>query len=79
MTVSEHDGKHAETEFVLSVRVLKRAPPRERRVLFELRHSLKYPENGYIPRDSVHYDQFAYEWKGDHLFTTFQFLHSVLA
>jgi membrane-bound transcription factor site-1 protease len=53
-------------------------PPRHRRILFDQYHSLKYPENGYILRDSLLNAEYPYEWNGDHLFTNFVTLHQKL-
>jgi len=46
-------------------------PERERRILWDQFHSLKYPNDGYVPRDSLELYDYAYEWHGDHLFTNF--------
>lgn len=50
-------------------------PPREKRLLLDQFHSLKYPENGYILRDSLLKSEYPYEWNGDHIFTNFVKLH----
>lgn len=50
-------------------------PERERRVLLDQFHSLKYPENGYILRDSLLNADYPYEWNGDHIFTNYVHLH----
>ena len=54
-------------------------PLRENRVLFSIYHSLKYPENGYVLRDSIFGDKFPYDWKGDHLFTNYVSLYKYLS
>ena len=46
-------------------------PERSKWILFDQYHSLKYPESGYILRDSVFQDQHPFEWKGDHLYTNY--------
>ncbi len=53
-------------------------PPRTKRLLFDQFHSLKYPENGYILRDSLLNSEYPYEWNGDHLFTNYVQLHQKL-
>ena len=50
-------------------------PPREKRLLLDQYHSLKYPENGYILRDSLFKNEYPYEWNGDHIFTNYVKLH----
>jgi membrane-bound transcription factor site-1 protease len=39
---------------------------------------LKYPENGYILRDSLLNSDYPYEWNGDHIFTNYVKLHQKL-
>lgn len=53
-------------------------PARERRVLFDQYHSLKYPENGYVLRDSLLNAEYPYEWNGDHVFTNYVHVHQKL-
>ena len=52
-----------------------KTPPRAKRVLIDQYHSLKYPENGYILRDSLLNSEYPYEWNGDHIFTNYVHLH----
>jgi len=55
-------------------------PQRSDRILIDSFHNLKFPEDGYILRDSIFIDKQPYEWKGDHAFTNYiqlyQFLRS---
>ena len=54
-------------------------PARERRILFDQFHSLKYPEHGFIMKDSLNTNyQQPYEWTGDHMFTNYVQLHQRL-
>lgn len=53
-------------------------PQREKRILLDQFHSLKYPENGYILRDSLLNSDYPYEWNGDHIFTNYVHLHQKL-
>ncbi len=39
---------------------------------------MKYPENGYILRDSLLNSDYPYEWNGDHIFTNYVHLHQKL-
>jgi len=41
-------------------------------------HNLKFPEDGYILRDSIFIDKQPYEWKGDHAFTNYMQLYKFL-
>ena len=53
-------------------------PPRSKRILFDAFHNLKFPEDGYILRDSIFIDKQPYEWKGDHIFTNYMHLYKYL-
>ena len=53
-------------------------PPRSKRVLLDQYHSLKYPETGYILRDSLLNADYPYEWNGDHIYTNYVHLHQKL-
>jgi len=49
-------------------------------VLIDSYHNLKFPEDGYILRDSIFIDRHPYEWKGDHVFTNYmQLLKALVA
>jgi len=54
-------------------------PLREKRILIDQFHSLKYPENGYILKDSLFNSDYLYEWNGDSVYTNFVMLHSKLS
>ena len=53
-------------------------PQRSKRVLLDQYHSLKYPENGYILRDSLLNADYPYEWNGDHIYTNYVQMHQKL-
>lgn len=57
-------------------------PPRDKRLLFDQFHSLNYPSNGFIWKDSLDEETLdsgdPYEWLGDHLYTNMQGLYSRL-
>ena len=71
-----NETKEARFEFMFD---LIRTPDRKKRLLFDQFHSLKYPDNGFIMRDSLNpsYAQ-PYEWTGDHMFTNYVQLHQRL-
>ncbi|GAB0489090.1 hypothetical protein MMPV_000306 [Pyropia vietnamensis] len=50
------------------------APPRERRLLWDTYHSLRYPP-AYVPRDSLAETKDMLDWLGDHPHTNFQALY----
>lgn len=57
---------------------LIQTPAREERILIDAFHNLKFPEDGYILRDSIFIDKQPYEWKGDHVFTNYMQLYTFL-
>lgn len=46
-------------------------PPRHKRLLWDQFHNMKFPESNYIPRDSLTNYDYPYEWHGDHPYTNF--------
>ena len=65
------------TSFNVSLSLIP-TPSRSSRILFDAYHNLKFPEDGYILRDSIFIDKQSYEWKGDHLFTNYMHLYKYL-
>jgi len=53
-------------------------PPREKRLLWDQFHNMKFPESNYIPRDSLTNYDYPYEWHGDHPYTNFFQLFNVI-
>eukprot|EP00698_Gefionella_okellyi_P012846 TRINITY_DN3490_c0_g2_i1.p1 TRINITY_DN3490_c0_g2~~TRINITY_DN3490_c0_g2_i1.p1 ORF type:complete len:722 (-),score=154.10 TRINITY_DN3490_c0_g2_i1:32-2197(-) len=52
-------------------------PPREKRILLDVRHSLRYPP-GYLPRDRLEIENDVLDWNGDHPHTNLRGLYSHL-
>jgi membrane-bound transcription factor site-1 protease len=52
-------------------------PPRQKRVLWDQFHNIKYPP-GYIPRDSLDVRTAILDWHGDHLHTNFHIMFNML-
>ena len=75
---NKQDGQVNEARFEFRFDLIK-TPDRSKRLLFDQFHSLKYPNNGFIMRDSLNpsYAQ-PYEWTGDHMFTNYVQLHQRL-
>jgi membrane-bound transcription factor site-1 protease len=53
-------------------------PPRNRRILWDQFHNLKFPESGYILRDSLSTFQHPYDWYGDSPYINFNLLFEVI-
>ncbi|XP_054734324.1 membrane-bound transcription factor site-1 protease [Anastrepha obliqua] len=62
--------------FPLKVTVIPK-PPRNKRILWDQYHSLKYPP-GYIPRDNLKIKSDPLDWRADHLHTNFRDLYTHL-
>ncbi|XRB20494.1 membrane-bound transcription factor site-1 protease [Pseudoscourfieldia marina] len=60
----------------LTVRIIA-TPPREKRVLFSMWHSIRYPP-GYIPRDNLDVRADILDWHGDHPHTNYHGLFNHL-
>jgi membrane-bound transcription factor site-1 protease len=60
-------------ELPIKVRIIE-TPPRERRVLWDQYHSLRYP-SGYFPRDALHIKDEPFDWNADHPHTNFRDLY----
>lgn len=55
-----------------------KTPPREKRLLWDQFHNMKFPESNYIPRDSLTNYDYPYEWHGDHPYTNFFNLMNII-
>jgi len=63
---------------VLPVRVrIQPPPPRQKRILWDQFHSIKYPP-GYMPRDNLDIKHDILDWHGDHLYTNYHGLFNFL-
>lgn len=60
---------HSDIEVPIRVEITA-APPREKRLLWDTFHSLRYPP-GYIPRDNLAEGRDLLDWLGDHPHTNF--------
>lgn len=63
-------------EVPLRVRVIS-TPPRERRLLWDQFHNLRYP-SGYVPRDNLDEKVDVLDWNGDHVHTNFREVYDYL-
>ncbi|XP_067645942.1 membrane-bound transcription factor site-1 protease isoform X2 [Eurosta solidaginis] len=63
-------------KFPLKVTVIPK-PPRNKRILWDQYHSLKYPP-GYMPRDNLKIKSDPLDWRADHLHTNFREMYTHL-
>ena len=61
------------TEIAVHFEVIT-TPHRAQRILWDQFHNLKFPESGYVPRDSLTNFDYPFDWHGDHPFTNFNLL-----
>jgi membrane-bound transcription factor site-1 protease len=60
----------------LRVRIIP-TPPREKRILFDQFHNLRYPA-GYFPRDALWVKNEPFDWNGDHIHTNLRDMYTYL-
>eukprot|EP00008_Paramoeba_atlantica_P013188 CAMPEP_0201477864 /NCGR_PEP_ID=MMETSP0151_2-20130828/2812_1 /ASSEMBLY_ACC=CAM_ASM_000257 /TAXON_ID=200890 /ORGANISM="Paramoeba atlantica, Strain 621/1 / CCAP 1560/9" /LENGTH=858 /DNA_ID=CAMNT_0047858729 /DNA_START=531 /DNA_END=3107 /DNA_ORIENTATION=- len=73
---ADQDVLRSTIELPVRVSVIE-TPPREKRVLWDQYHSLRYP-SGYFPRDALWVKNEPFDWNADHLHTNFKGLYDHL-
>lgn len=71
MTVGSEGRQGTELSLPVTVRVMP-TPPRNRRVLWDIGHSMMYPRGGYVPKDSFEQTEDFLDLNGDHPHTNFR-------
>eukprot|EP00737_Agarophyton_chilense_P000968 gb/GEZJ01001079.1/.p1 GENE.gb/GEZJ01001079.1/~~gb/GEZJ01001079.1/.p1 ORF type:complete len:1070 (+),score=124.20 gb/GEZJ01001079.1/:537-3746(+) len=71
--ISLQEGVHSDIHISIKVSVIP-TPPRSRRLLWDIFHSLRYPP-GYIPRDNLADKKDMLDWLGDHPHTNYHALY----
>mmetsp|Transcript_52022 Transcript_52022/g.130630 ORF Transcript_52022/g.130630 Transcript_52022/m.130630 type:complete len:919 (-) Transcript_52022:666-3422(-) len=71
--VGEIEVRETSLELPLKLRIIE-TPPRERRILWDQYHSLRYP-SGYFPRDALRNKDEPFDWNADHPHTNFRDLY----
>jgi len=69
------EGEQLEFQFIFDY---IQTPPRDKRLLIDQFHNLKFPDNGFILKDTLSDADHPFEWNGDHIFTNYALLHSKL-
>ena len=70
-------SKSTFVDFKLSFDFIE-TPSREKRLLWDQFHNMKFPDSNYIPRDSLTNYDYPYEWHGDHPYTNFFHLFNTI-
>ena len=82
-SVSSRSNSNDDEETIITVRiplrisVMPKVPPRYRRLLFDVSHSIQYPP-GHIPRDDLSEEDDVLDWRGDHPHTNFRNIFDTL-
>ncbi|KAH8295715.1 hypothetical protein KR018_005650 [Drosophila ironensis] len=74
--LASNDSDIAEVTFPLTIKVTP-TPPRNKRILWDQYHSLRYPPR-YIPRDDLKVKSDPLDWNADHIHTNFKDMYTHL-
>ncbi|KAL6064719.1 Membrane-bound transcription factor site-1 protease [Balamuthia mandrillaris] len=74
--VGETQKRSTTVELPLKVKIVP-TPPREKRILFDQYHNLRYP-SGYFPRDALWMKTEPFDWNGDHIHTNLKDMYTML-
>uniref|UniRef100_A0A182JD67 Membrane-bound transcription factor site-1 protease n=1 Tax=Anopheles atroparvus TaxID=41427 RepID=A0A182JD67_ANOAO len=72
----ETEPRNGTVSFAIKVRVIAQ-PPRQKRILWDQYHSLRYPP-GYLPRDNLKIKSDPLDWRADHVHTNFRDMYTHL-
>lgn len=73
---NEKEQRNGTVSFYIRVKVIPR-PPRQKRILWDQYHSLRYPP-GYLPRDNLKIKSDQLDWRSDHIHTNFKDMYTHL-
>uniref|UniRef100_A0A182JXP7 Membrane-bound transcription factor site-1 protease n=1 Tax=Anopheles christyi TaxID=43041 RepID=A0A182JXP7_9DIPT len=73
---NEREPRNGTVSFAIKVRIIPQ-PPRQKRILWDQYHSLRYPP-GYLPRDNLKIKSDPLDWRADHIHTNFKDMYTHL-
>uniref|UniRef100_A0A182RQV6 Membrane-bound transcription factor site-1 protease n=1 Tax=Anopheles funestus TaxID=62324 RepID=A0A182RQV6_ANOFN len=73
---NEREPRNGTVSFAIKVRIIPQ-PPRQKRILWDQYHSLRYPP-GYLPRDNLKIKSDPLDWRADHVHTNFKDMYTHL-
>lgn len=76
VTVESPMIENSTISFPIRVKVIPK-PPRDKRILWDQFHSLRYPP-GYLPRDNLMVKSDPLDWRADHIHTNFRDMYTHL-
>lgn len=76
VTVESPQIENSTISFPLRVKIIPK-PPRDKRILWDQYHSLRYPP-GYLPRDNLKVKSDPLDWRADHIHTNFRDMYTHL-
>lgn len=75
-TADETEARNSTVSFPVRIKIIPR-PPRQKRILWDQYHSLRYPP-GYLPRDNLKIKSDPLDWRADHVHTNFRDMYTHL-
>lgn len=72
----ETEARNNTVQFSIRAKIIAR-PPRQKRILWDQYHSLRYPP-GYLPRDNLKSKSDPLDWRADHIHTNFKDMYTHL-
>lgn len=73
---NEPEPRNSTVSYPCRIRIIPR-PPRQKRILWDQFHSLRYPP-GYLPRDNLKIKSDPLDWRADHIHTNFRDMYTHL-
>lgn len=73
---NDNETRNSTVSFYIQVKIIPR-PPRQKRILWDQYHSLRYPP-GYLPRDNLKTKSDPLDWRADHIHTNFRDMYTHL-
>lgn len=74
--INEIEPRNSTVSFPIKVKIISK-PPRNKRILWDQYHSLRYPP-GYLPRDNLKIKSDPLDWHADHIHTNFKDMYTHL-
>lgn len=74
--IGETEPRNSTVSFLIRVKIISK-PPRQKRILWDQYHSLRYPP-GYLPRDNLKMKSDPLDWRADHIHTNFKDMYTHL-
>lgn len=74
--IDKTEARNSTVSFPIRIKIIPK-PPRNKRILWDQYHSLRYPP-GYLPRDNLKIKSDPLDWRADHIHTNFKDMYAHL-